>query len=237
MDGPSKVLIVEDDPTARDGFARLLSLDGFIVQTAGAAGEALQRTRTSAVDSIVADLNLPDFSAIDLLEAIRSEGLATPFLIVTGCATVQAAVAAMRLGAADFLEKPVDPDVFVAKVRDLTPVLMAVDRRIARVMQAICQDPARSLDLGRLARDVGLSASRLRHLFRQQAGCSIGEFRLRARLDRARLLLGTSNMRVSEVAYRTGFEDPRVFARAFRAAEGIGPRAYRRNFTANGTTF
>jgi AraC family transcriptional regulator of arabinose operon len=102
-----------------------------------------------------------------------------------------------------------------------------VDERVRRVMESLCQQPAAPFSDERLARLAGLSASRLRHLFRLQAGKSMRDFQEQQRLERARQLLSLSSQTIGEIAAELGFANPFYFTLRFKKYAGESPRAFR----------
>ena len=100
-DGPIEptVLLVDDDQGTRETFAAGLSMAGFKTTTAASASEALRYARVSHCDVAIFDLKLPDMSGIDLVRALQADGLAWPFILISGFLTTQDTVDAMRLGA------------------------------------------------------------------------------------------------------------------------------------------
>ncbi|MGH9764065.1 MAG: helix-turn-helix domain-containing protein [Blastocatellia bacterium] len=102
----------------------------------------------------------------------------------------------------------------------------SIDRRTSLVVEQIERDP--KPDLQALAVSVGLSTSRLAHLFKRDVGTALGTYLRAARLERARLLLQTSLLRVDEIREAVGGGDKSHFARNFRRAYGLSPDEYRR---------
>jgi DNA-binding NtrC family response regulator len=105
---PSRVLIVEDDDSEREALARVLRLEKYQVIAARNLAEALELASDGA-DLVISDLCLRRESGIDLLRRWKSRHPHSPFLLVTAFGTIQTAVDAIKLGADDFLLKPVDP--------------------------------------------------------------------------------------------------------------------------------
>jgi two-component system response regulator AtoC len=100
------VLIVEDDPVSQDALAELIAGEGFSTLTAGSLGEAREKLAENAPDVLLVDLVLPDGSGLDLLDV---EGPAQPqVVLITGHASVDTAVEALRKGVCDYLTKPID---------------------------------------------------------------------------------------------------------------------------------
>src|SRR5438874_13175587 len=107
----SRILIVEDSDTARKQLQHLLAQDAALsVETAANGSEALQALSEHSYSVVVTDLKMPRVSGLELLEEIQKRGLSVSVVVTTGVGGVEEAVRAMRLGAADFLTKPVDVD-------------------------------------------------------------------------------------------------------------------------------
>ena len=114
-----RILIVDDEVRYRDLYARTLSEAGFDVRMAGSAEEALRVLDDVAPDLVVSDVRMPGASGLDLLKTARERVPGLPFLLVTAYAEVRDAVAALKLGAVDYLAKPVDLDELLACVQDV----------------------------------------------------------------------------------------------------------------------
>lgn len=104
----------------------------------------------------------------------------------------------------------------------------AEDARLAEARRRLAGGLDRPCDQAALARGLGMSPDAFRRWFVRAAGCPPGAFRLRARLDQARLLLATTAMPIAAVAAATGFADRYAFTRRFAAAAGLPPAAFRR---------
>ena len=103
-----RLLIAEDEKNIREGLADALQLDGYEVLTAADGKEALARFLKGDIDMVISDLKMPGLSGEELLQKVQEESPGTPVIILTGHGTVESAVKAMRLGAWDFLTKPVN---------------------------------------------------------------------------------------------------------------------------------
>jgi DNA-binding NtrC family response regulator len=107
---PGRILIVEDRDSLRRMLERALTQEGYAVASAADAQEGIRRAGEGAWDLVLTDLKLPDGSGIDVLAASRRAAPRIPVVVLTGYGTVATAVEAMKLGAFDFLEKPVAID-------------------------------------------------------------------------------------------------------------------------------
>lgn len=103
---PMDLLIVEDDRDFRETAAQWMTRKGHHVEQAENAQEALNLCARKHFDVAIVDMNLPGLSGLELLQQIRDENIDTEVIILTGEATVENAVQAMKLGACDYLTKP-----------------------------------------------------------------------------------------------------------------------------------
>jgi DNA-binding NtrC family response regulator len=103
---PFDILLVEDDDEFRETCAMWMSRKGHNVTEAGDAHAALQLCQTKHFDVAVVDLNMPGMNGLELLDRLRSDQIEMQVLMLTGQASVDTAVQAMKLGAYDYLSKP-----------------------------------------------------------------------------------------------------------------------------------
>ena len=111
------ILVVDDDASQRGLLSSFLTGQGFLSASASSAEEALQILATQDIAMLISDVRMPGISGLDLLRRVREKNLLLPVLLVTAYADVRDAVGAMRDGAANYLEKPIDLDELLASVR------------------------------------------------------------------------------------------------------------------------
>jgi two-component system response regulator HydG len=126
MNKPVRVLIVDDESSARSGLARLLQHDGYNVVTAANGDEALGIFAELSPDVVVTDLKMPGMDGLTLLKKLRDFDEELPVIVVTAHGEVGNAVAAMRAGAENFLTKPIEFDALVVSIE------RAIDNRNLR---------------------------------------------------------------------------------------------------------
>ncbi len=141
-----QILIVEDDLAFGTMLQTWLKKKGFDVEkvtNVGAAARWLTEGGADSVNLILSDLRLPDHDGLFLLTWMRKRNIAVPFIVMTHYAEVQNAVLAMKSGAADYIAKPVQPDILLQKINDAlqaasaaTPVSQAVSAASAPVSAA-----------------------------------------------------------------------------------------------------
>ena len=106
----ASVLVVDDEPSTRDGLAALLRQDGFAVDVAEDGAEALEAIARAAPDVVLTDLRMPKVNGIELLERARELSPDLIVVVMTACTEVDDAIRAMQAGAEDFLVKPLHVD-------------------------------------------------------------------------------------------------------------------------------
>jgi DNA-binding NtrC family response regulator len=110
MTDKGNLLIVDDELSVRDSLRRWFADEGYAVATADSAGEALTRLAERTYDLALVDIKMPGTDGIALLERFKQVDPELLVIIMTGYASVETAVAALKLGAYDYVTKPLDPD-------------------------------------------------------------------------------------------------------------------------------
>lgn len=138
-----KILIVDDEPGIRFGVRDFLESEGFEVEEADTAAAAERAVREGRPDAMVLDHMLPDGTALDLLPRIRETDASLPVIVLTGHATIDLAVRAVKEGADQFLAKPVELPALLVMLRRLLESQREKRRQAAgRARQAReAQDP------------------------------------------------------------------------------------------------
>ncbi len=111
------VYVVDDDPSVRRSLSRLIRSAGFRVETFAQAQDFLDQKENLDPNCLVLDVNLPGLSGLDLQKELSSKGYVMPIVFITGYGTIPMTVQAMKGGAVEFLEKPVDHQVLLNAIR------------------------------------------------------------------------------------------------------------------------
>jgi two-component system, LuxR family, response regulator FixJ len=117
MPPSSLVHVIDDDDAMRDSLEFLLRSAKIDVRTYDSATAFLSTLPDGATGCVVTDVRMPGLSGIDVLRELKARGATMPVIVITGHGDIQLAVEAMKIGAADFLEKPFDDEVLLASVR------------------------------------------------------------------------------------------------------------------------
>ena len=117
MNPTGKILIVDDDPVVRDSLGAWFESEDYEVTIAASGKEALALVKPGAWDAALLDIKMPGMDGIELQAKLASIDPDLPLIIMTGYATVETAVQALKRGAYDYITKPFDPDELVHLVR------------------------------------------------------------------------------------------------------------------------
>jgi len=235
------VLIVDDDRGTVEGFHAVLRRAGYEVATAQTAADGLTHACQRRFDLVLSDLKLPDISGIELLREIRIHRIDVPFVVVTAFGSIATAVEAIKLGAADYVEKPLAAAALLTVVRRSMQetTLPAGERRLGeedatadpratRALHVIAQryrEPG--LSLRTVAREVGVSSEYLCRLLKRHTGRGFVAHLHQRRVREAQRLLRETGLSVKEIAFQIGFERTSHFDLRFRSVCGESPTAYR----------
>ncbi|MBC16917.1 Response regulator receiver protein [Pseudodesulfovibrio profundus] len=112
-----KILLIDDEVEFLSSLSERLEIRGMDVNSASSAELAVQALDDNDYDAIVLDLQMPDMNGIDLLKVIKQSHPEAQVILLSGQATLEAGIEAMKLGAMDFMEKPADIDSLTEKIK------------------------------------------------------------------------------------------------------------------------
>ena len=159
MAGPT-ILIVDDEPNIRSSLQLALEIEGFEVLTAASGLAGLKALREKTVDLALLDVRMPDISGLDLLRRLSEEGCRVPIVVISGHGTIEMAMQATRLGAVDFLEKPLSSEKVLLtisnalKLESLSRENAALRRQVSRHYRIL----GRSGEIERLKEQIARAA-------------------------------------------------------------------------------
>jgi two-component system response regulator PilR (NtrC family) len=133
----ASILVVDDEPAIQDILTWALSAEGYRVATAGNGEEALARVEREDFDIIVTDIVMPGLDGLEVLERSRVLNPRAAVIVMTAYAALETAIAALRRGASDYLEKPFSVDLLKERVQRLLQYRETLwkDRLVQRAMQ------------------------------------------------------------------------------------------------------
>lgn len=135
-----KVLLVDDEEQFLETLAERMRARGMEVTTATSAAEALKKVAEESYDAVILDLLMPEIDGIETLGIMKKKNPDIQVILLTGHATVEKGVEAMKLGAADFLEKPASVEVLTEKIKKASAKRMVLvekhtEEKIKEILQ------------------------------------------------------------------------------------------------------
>lgn len=115
----AKVLLVDDEEDFTKALAQRLEVRGLRVKTVNCGQDAVQVVGEQSFDVIILDLAMPGMDGLETLRKIKSEHLDAEIIMLTGHASIKSSVEAMKIGAEDLMEKPVDLSALMDKIEEL----------------------------------------------------------------------------------------------------------------------
>ncbi len=135
------VLVIDDDDAVRDSLRILLGINGYATVSYASAVDFLAAWEIPRHGCVLADVRMPGMSGIELIGALRRRGCMLPVVIITGHGDIPMAVAALKAGALDFIEKPYHEQILLERLREATEL----------GSRAMAEDEIRRAILDRLA--------------------------------------------------------------------------------------
>jgi DNA-binding NtrC family response regulator len=112
------ILVVDDEAVIRDGLQRVLEGDQFEVETCISGYNAIERMQKKEYGLVITDLKMPGMNGIEVLKAVKTLQPDIPVILITGYASIDTAVEAIKNGAADYISKPFAPDLLLEKIQN-----------------------------------------------------------------------------------------------------------------------
>ena len=134
-----QVLLIDDERAIRRALREILEFEGCVVEEAENGAQALEKLKTHTYELIFSDIKMPQMDGLELLNQILALGIETPVIMISGHGTVETAVGAIKKGAFDFIEKPLDLNrilVLLRQVKDRN-LLLQETKQLKQVVKKI----------------------------------------------------------------------------------------------------
>ncbi|WP_028986628.1 response regulator transcription factor [Thermicanus aegyptius] len=250
------ILIVDDEPRAREGIKRMLEkwAEGkHYILTASNGIEALEIIEKQKVHILLTDIRMPEISGLQIMEKMKEKGQTPVVIVISAYPEFEYAQKAIGFGVIHYLLKPIGKSQLIEAIEE--GIRLAEKKERAGVIEKIVDDklvhafdknsgarePIREaiqfidqhlkeeISLKDVAEYVHLNPSYFSVLFKEQVHLTFSEYITRRRMQRAKELLITTNLPISEVAEEAGYKTTKYFIKLFKEIEGITPSVYRRN--------
>ncbi len=250
-----RILIVDDEPLTRQGLARILETwagGSYEIITASNGEEALVQLKQQRVHILITDIRMPEITGLELLKVAKEQEIYPVIIVISAYSEFQYAQEALRLGVSNYLVKPISKSVLIETIEEAVKTLEKQERAgiiekmvdeklvqadtqdlsnrspIREAMEYIQQNVKSELTLREVAEHVHLNPSYLSVLFKEQVKVTFSEYVTRRRIQRAKELLMTTDLPVSEIAEESGYRTSKYFIKIFKELEGKTPSAYRK---------
>lgn len=240
-----KVLLVDDEIMIREGFKRLFNWEAHGCEVVGEAGdgmEALGQIDALLPDIVIMDINIPVMNGLKVIEVSRAKHPEIAYVIVSGYDDFSYCRQALRLQITDYILKPVNYEEFGSCIDNLkismyenkTNEQKNAENREERVISYITrymqEHLSEEISLSVLADEFHLNPQYISQLFKNEIGVGFHAYLTNIRIEKAKKMLLSSALSVTEISSLAGYGDYRVFTKVFKKAEGVTPSQFRRGF-------
>lgn len=252
--GNRTILVVDDEPRTRQGIRQTLEVwaaGRYIVETADNGIDARDRLLQGRVHLLITDVRMPEVSGLDLIRSLEGEVRKPVIIVISGYAEFEYVQQALRLGAVNYLLKPLDKVELVQvveaalkqeeeqqrhekleklvdhKLMEIDPDTAGMGEPVKEALAYVEQHLHEQLSMAEVAGMIHLNASYFSVLFKEQTGVSFSEYLSRLRIQRAKELLLQTRLPIGEIGERVGYRTDKYFIKVFKSLEAISPSRYR----------
>lgn len=236
-----RVYIVDDEMWIIIGLKKLIEKSGLPFQVIGEANNgvsALEEIEEKRPDVLFTDIRMPGYNGLELMEKLNETGLDMKVIFISGYADFEYAQSAVRLGAFDYLVKPIDQEQLNhvlerilagdGKIQDDRQDEEAPLSTIKMILSEMRQNYTADITLTDLAQKYQISPGYLSRLIKEELQLSFSEYIASKRIQKAKELLAEENLSIEEIAERVGYNDYYYFTKVFTKIAGISPSKYRK---------
>lgn len=240
-----KVLLVDDEIMIREGFKRLFDWEAHGCEVVGEAAdgmEALGQIDALLPDIVIMDINIPVMNGLKVIEVSRVKHPEIAYVIVSGYDDFAYCRQALRLQITDYILKPVNYEEFGSCIDNLKISMYEnkantqadsekqEERVISSITRYMQEHLSEEISLSVLAEEFHLNPQYISQLFKNEIGVGFLAYLTNIRIEKAKKLLLSTALSVTEISLLAGYSDYRVFTKVFKKTEGITPSQFRREF-------
>lgn len=239
-----RVLVTDDEKHSRLGVSSTLQQwykDEMQVDVAQHGGIALDLIDQHHYDLLITDIRMPQMSGIQLLETLRKRKNQLATILLTGFAEFEYAQQGIKLGAADYLLKPVHQEQLLATVQRVLEKLPAARHErvetaqaevssnpyILEAMRYMEQHIADPFTIKDVSSQVHLNPSYFSVLFKDELGMPFTDYLIQMRTEKAKDMLRSSTLGLEQICEQIGIQSTSYFIKMFKRSEGVTPKQYR----------
>lgn len=234
----NRVFIADDEMWIVIGLKKLIGKSGLPFQVIGEANNgvaALEEIEEKKPDVLFTDIRMPGYNGLELMEKLNEKGLSPEVIFISGYADFEYAQTAIRLGAFDYLLKPIEQD----KLNEVLERVLANEMgesqegrieaeeltpsTIGKILNEMRQNYTENITLTDLAKKYNISISHLSSLIKEELQLPFSEYITTKRIQKAKALLADESLSIEEIAEQVGYGDYFYFTKVFKKNCGISP--------------
>jgi len=226
----ANILVVDDDVKIQEMLKQWLTIHSWQVTLASDVQQALSQLSDHHFDLAILDLRLPDGSGIDVFSAMQDFERKPEVIFLTGYPTIESAVSAVKMGAKDYLQKPIHIPTLLKKVKDALSIHNPSPHILVEKLDELLQSQASQagLQIKDICQPLGISPSYARQLLKKFLGVPFRHRLLYHRIEIAKKLISTTDDPLYAIAELSGFRNARRFSESFHCLTKIQPKEYRK---------
>ena len=244
-----RLLIVDDEPLVRRGIKSLVNFDKLnIVEVEEAANgeEALEKFKVFKPHLILADINMPKMDGLTFAKHVKAIDATVKIALVTGYDYFDYALQALKLGVDDYILKPISKkdieEVLIKLIQKMEEdaLSLEVQKTVKDRLDISIEDDYYDIEsilnrdkyhpefsLKKLSEELGYNSSYLSGIFKKQYGMTFQDYLIHTRIEQAKLLLLSTELKNYEIAESIGFTDVNYFGSRFKKLVGMSPKQYK----------
>lgn len=238
-----KLLIADDEDVIRNGISKYVKLhtDRFNkILLAENGQETIEQILKYRPDIVLLDVQMPVKTGLEVMKEIKLAGLSPIIIILSGHDEFKYAQQALRLGAKDYVLKPVRSSDILKMLVEFADELSLPEKNIEgcketglnpvvnQAKEYIEENYYSNITLQQVADKVSISAGYLSTLFNQELKCGFTDFLNEVRVNHACMYLKQNYFKTYEIAYKIGFNDEKYFSKVFKKIKGMSPSEYKK---------
>ncbi len=246
-----RLLIVEDNVDVAKYITSILDMH-YHLDFATDGRQGVEKALELIPDIIVSDVMMPGKDGFELCDILKKDGRTShiPIVLLTAKADAESKISGLQKGADAYLGKPFNKRELLVRLEKLLELRKKLQERFRELdpeqaaqstdttsedafilrMQEVIHNNLDDEDFGiqELCREIGVSRTQLHRKIKALTGLSTSIYVRSLRLKKARELLDSSDLNISQIAFEVGFRDPKYFSRTFAEAYGVSPNQYRK---------
>ena len=241
-----RVVLVDDEEIFLEGFRKKIDWESYgftIASSFQNPYDAIRYLKDNPAELIITDIRMPFMDGLAFIREVRRFLPEIPVVVLSGYSDFSYAKEAIRYHVSDYLLKPVSSEELAMTLIELREKLDEKFRRdpgnkaegyYEKIVDSIKKSVIlnyRTVSLESIALETKMSTNYVSKIFKKVSGQNFSDYLLEVKMTNARRLLDEGSLKIYEIAYMVGYDNPKNFTRAFRNYFGVSPREHKTNGT------